>query len=217
VIVSAPSGAGKTTITRRLVDLHPDKFGLSISATTRQPRAGERDGQAYHFLSQDEFQRWKREGRFLETAEYAGAWYGTPKMEVDRLLASGRHALLDIEVVGAEQIRNSWKGDAPITVFVLPASPHVLLERLQERKTESVDQMRVRLERAQQELGHSSRYDRLLRNDDLDEAVATLGQIVEEGGGWRPNAPDAIRWIGQFAADLQKEKDRLYNQMKGQT
>jgi guanylate kinase len=217
VIVSAPSGAGKTTITRKLVALHPDTYGLSISATTRKPRAGETDGQAYHFLSGDEFQRWKRDGRFLETAEYAGEWYGTPKTEVDRLLASGRHALLDIEVVGADQIRQAWKGEAPITVFVLPASPHVLLARLQERKTESLDQMRLRLERAQQELGHSGSYDRLLRNDDLDEAVATLREIVEEGGGWRRNAPDASRWIGQFAADLQKEKDRLYNQMKGQT
>jgi guanylate kinase len=217
VIVSAPSGAGKTTITRRLVELRPDKFGLSISATTRQPRVGETDGQAYHFLSRDEFQRWKQEGRFLETAEYAGEWYGTPKNEVDRILGSGRHALLDIEVVGAEQIRKSWTGEAPITVFVLPASPQVLVERLQERKTETFDQLYTRLERAQHELGHSIRYDRLLRNDDIDEAVATLGAIVEEGGGWRRDARDAISWIGQFAADLQNEKVRLHNQMKGKT
>jgi guanylate kinase len=217
VIVSAPSGAGKTTITRRLVELHPGTFGLAISATTRKPRVGETDGHAYHFLSRDEFQRWKQEGRFLETAEYAGEWYGTPRSEVDRILASGRHALLDIEVVGAEQIRQSWMGEAPITVFVLPATPQVLLERLQERKTETVDQLYTRLERAQHELGHSLSYDRLLRNDDVDDAVATLGEIVEEGGGWRRNAPDAIRWVGQFAADLQKEKARLHNQLKGKT
>jgi guanylate kinase len=215
VIVSAPSGAGKTTITRRLVALHPDRFGLSVSATTRQPRAGERDGEAYQFLTRDEFARWVQEGQFLETAEYAGELYGTPIREVDRILASGRHALLDIEVVGAEKIRQAWKGDAPVTVFVLPASPQVLLERLRGRKSESLDQLYARLERAQHELQQSRSYDRLLRNDDLDEAVATLEDIIETGGGWRCDGPDAIRWIDQFAADLQKEKMRFYNQMKG--
>ena len=215
VIVSAPSGAGKTTITRKLVELHPEKFGLSISATTRKPRIGERDGEAYRFLNRDDFERWAREGRFLETAQYAGEWYGTPRSEVDRILGSGRHALLDIEVVGAEKIRKSWKGEAPITVFVLPASPHVLIERLRERQSESFDQLHARLERALDELRQSGSYDRLLRNDDLDDAVAALGEIVEEGGGWRRDAPEAIRWIDQFATDLQKEKVRFYNQMKG--
>jgi len=217
VIVSAPSGAGKTTITRKLVELHPDKFGLSVSATTRKPRPGEKEGQAYHFLSRDEFQRWQHEGRFLESAEYAGEWYGTPKNEVDRILASGRHALLDIEVVGAEEIRRSWTGEAPITVFVLPASPQVLIERLQERKTESFDQLYTRVERAEHEIAQSVSYARLLQNDDLGEAVATLDEIVEDGGGWRRDAPDAVRWIAEFAAGLRKEKVRLYTQMKGKT
>jgi guanylate kinase len=217
VIVSAPSGAGKTTITRRLVEQQPAQFGLSISATTRRPRAGEVDGQAYYFLSRPEFERWKTSGRFLETAEYAGEWYGTPKAEVERILGSGRHALLDIEVVGAEQIRKSWQGEAPITVFVLPASPHVLVERLRNRKTESPDQLYKRLERAQYELNDSLKYDRILRNDKLDDAVAELAEIVEEGGGWHRNHPDTIRWIEQFAYDLQKEKVQLYRQMKGTT
>ena len=217
VIVSAPSGAGKTTITRKLVELHPARFDLSISATTRKPRVGETDGRAYHFLSRDEFQRWKQQDRFLETAEYAGEWYGTPRSEVDRILASGKHALLDIEVVGAEKIRQSWKGEAPITVFVLPASPQLLIERLQRRKSESFDQLYARLERAQHELQESVSYDRLLRNDNLDEAVTALGEIVEDGGGWRRNAREAIRWIDQFATDLQQEKMRFYNQMKGNT
>ena len=217
VIVSAPSGAGKTTITRRLVARHPDRFGLSVSATTRKPRAGERDGEAYRFLSRDEFARWVQDGQFLETAEYAGELYGTPIREVDRILASGRHALLDIEVVGAEKIRRSWKGDTPVTVFVLPASPQVLLERLRDRKSESFDQLYARIERAQHELQQARSYDRLLRNDDLDAAVAELGEIVDAGGGWRCDAPDASRWIDQFAADLEKEKVRFYNQMKGKT
>ena len=168
-------------------------------------------------MTRDEFERWAREDRFLETAQYAGELYGTLKSEVDRILASGKHALLDIEVVGAEKIRKSWKGERPITVFVLPASPQVLIERLLHRKSESFDQLYARLERAQHELGESGSYDRLLRNDDLDEAVAALSGIVEEGGGWKRNAPDAIRWINEFATGLQEEKVRFYNRMKGKT
>ena len=166
-------------------------------------------------MSRDEFERWVQDGRFLETAEYAGEMYGTPASEVDRILAGGRHALLDIEVVGAEKIRRSWKGDAPVAVFVLPASPQVLLQRLRDRKSESFEQLYARIERAQHELQQSRGYDRLLKNDDLDAAVAELGEIAEQGGGWRCDAPDAIRWIDQFAADLEKEKVRFYNQMKG--
>jgi guanylate kinase len=215
VIVSAPSGAGKTTITRALVARRPDRFGLSVSATTRQPRAGERDGEAYRFLSSDEFDRWAREGQFLETAESAGARYGTPAREVDRILPAAGTPSLDIEVVGAEQIRRSWKGSAPVAVFVLPGSPQVLLQRRRDRKSESFDQLYARIERAQHELQQARGYDRLLRNDDLDAAVAELGDIAEQGGGWRCNAPDAVRWIDQFAADLEKEKVRFYNQMKG--
>ena len=216
VIISAPSGAGKTTITRRLIELHPDKFDVSISATTRKPRLGERDGQAYHFVSRDEFDRWKVEGRFLESAQYAGEWYGTPRSEVDRILASGKHAVLDIEVNGAEAIRRSWKGEAPIRIFVLPGSPDVLLQRLRERKTESFDQLYARLEQAQNELRWAGVYERVVRNDDLDKAVGDVLQIVEESGGWR-HAPAELTWIEQFASGLQLEKMSLYDQMKGKT
>ena len=217
VIVSAPSGAGKTTITRRLVELQPTKFGLSISATTREPRKGETEGQAYYFLSRPEFARWKQSGRFLETAEYAGEWYGTPKSEVDRILASGRHALLDIEVVGAEQIRGSWKGEPPITVFVLPTSPRVLLDRLSERKTESPEQLLKRVTRASEELSYSRKYDRLLRNDNLEDAVAALGKIVDEGGGFQRTPPNDMRWVEQFSNGLREEEVRLHTHLKGST
>lgn len=214
VIVSAPSGAGKTTITRRLVELRPDKFDLSISATTRKPRLGEGNGQAYHFVGREEFDRWKAEDRFLESAQYAGEWYGTLRSEVDRILASGKHALLDIEVNGAEAIRKTWAGAAPIRIFILPGSPDVLLQRLRERKTESFDQVYARLEQAQNELRWAGVYERVVRNDDLEKAVAAVSQIVEDGGAWW-HAPAEFTWIEQFAADLQKEKVRLSNQMKG--
>jgi guanylate kinase len=213
VIISAPSGAGKTTITRTLVEKHPDTYALSVSATTRKPRTGEKDGDAYHFLDRAEFDRWKRDGRFLETAEYAGQWYGTPRSEVDRILGSGRHALLDIEVVGAEQIRQAWPGDNLVSVFVLPSSPDVLVGRLKGRGTETADQIRARLERAQHELQHSGAFDHVVKNDELDQAVRTLRDIVEQGRA--PNMPQSAPWIEGFASGFQAAKLRLYSQLKG--
>jgi len=215
VIVSAPSGAGKTTITRRLVETHPDRYAISVSATTRMPRTGERDGEAYHFLDRAEFERWKRDGRFLETAEYAGEWYGTPRSEIDRILGSGKHALLDIEVVGAEQIRKSWQGDNLVSVFVLPSSPQVLVARLHGRGTETVKQLEARLSRAQEELRHCSAFDYIVKNDDLDQAVGTLREIVELGRGPRRDMPQLNRWIEEFAAGFQEAKVELYTQLKG--
>jgi len=215
VIVSAPSGTGKTTITRKLVEEHPDKYAISVSATTRKPRTGETNGQAYHFMDRQEFERWKRAGRFLETAEYAGEWYGTPKSEIDRILGSGRHALLDIEVVGAEQIRKSWQGDNLVTVFVLPPSVQVHVARLQGRGTETVAQQDARLERAQNELRYSSAFDHILVNDELDRAVASLREIVEQGRGPERDVPQLTKRIDEYATGLQAARAQLYTQSKG--
>jgi len=105
VVLSSPSGGGKTTIARTILERYPKKFGYSVSATTRRPRAGERQGEAYYFLTREEFADWQKQGRFVETAEYAGELYGTLKSEVEKVLQSGRHVLLDIEVDGAQQVR----------------------------------------------------------------------------------------------------------------
>src|SRR6266496_5507994 len=108
VVLAAPSGGGKTTIARELVTRHPDLFGYSVSATTRKARAGEQDGAAYHFLTRDEFLGRRDAGAFLEWAPYAGELYGTLRSEVERVLASGRHVVLDVEVQGARQVRKAY-------------------------------------------------------------------------------------------------------------
>ncbi|HET9708324.1 MAG TPA: guanylate kinase, partial [Gemmatimonadales bacterium] len=136
VILSAPSGGGKTTISEALRARRKD-IGYSVSATTRKPRPGEVDGKAYHFVSTAEFDRMIHAGEFLEWAQYAGNRYGTLKREVDGILGSGRHALLDIEVQGAEQVSKKIPANDLIRIFILPPSGKGWMERLKGRETES--------------------------------------------------------------------------------
>ena len=179
VVLAAPSGGGKTTIARALVARWPDRYGFSVSATTRPPRPGERDGADYFFLSKDEFRRREAAGEFLEWAKYAGELYGTLKTEVDRVLAAGRHVLLDIEVQGARQVRNRYPPPASRAVFILPPSATELLRRLQGRRTESPGEMVQRLETAIRELRQADGFDHVIVNDDLDSAVTTVHKLVE--------------------------------------
>ena len=127
LVLSSPSGGGKTSIARALLQARTD-VGYSVSATTRAPRSGERDGQDYHFLTPEAFERKVADGEFLEHAAYSGHRYGTLRSEVDRILHGGRHVVLDIEVEGARQVRERMP-DA-VRVFVLPPSARVLVERL---------------------------------------------------------------------------------------
>jgi len=179
VVLAAPSGGGKTTIARALEARWPDRYGFSVSATTRPPRPGERDGEDYFFLSKDEFRRRQAAGDFLEWAEYAGELYGTLKAEVDRVLAAGRHVLLDIEVQGARQVRKRYPPPASRAVFILPPSGAELLRRLMGRRTESPGEMAKRLETAIRELRQAEGFDHVIVNDDLDTAVTTVHQLVE--------------------------------------
>jgi guanylate kinase len=179
VVLAAPSGGGKTTIARALVTRWPKRYGFSVSATTRAPRQGERDGEDYFFLSKEEFRRRQAAGDFLESAEYAGELYGTLKAEVDRVLAAGRHVLLDIEVQGARQVRQRYPPPASQAVFILPPSAAELLRRLQGRRTERPSEMARRLETAIRELRQAETFDHVVVNDDLDTAVTTVHQLVE--------------------------------------
>ena len=179
VVLAAPSGGGKTTIARTLEARWPARYGFSVSATTRPPRPGERDGEDYFFLSKDEFRRRQAAGEFLEWAEYAGELYGTLKAEVDRVLAAGRHVLLDIEVQGARQVRKQYPHPASRAVFILPPSAAELRRRLQGRRTESPGEMAKRLETAIRELRQAEAFDHVVVNDDLDTAVTTVHQLVE--------------------------------------
>lgn len=185
VVLSAPSGGGKTTITKQILARRKD-VGYSVSATTRAPRPGERDGEAYHFVSPAQFAQLEGQGAFLETAEYAGARYGTLKREVDKVLASGRHVVLDIEIAGAKRVRELYPWPRSVEVFLLPPSVEVLLERLRGRKTETDDAIAPRIAQAIAELGEAQEFDYRVVNDELARAVRDVEAIIEDR---RPRAP----------------------------
>ena len=176
IILSSPSGGGKTTIAHRLL-AQRDDVGYSVSCTTRAPRRGEQDGVDYHFLTREEFVERRRMGEFIESAEVHGNLYGTLRREISRVLAGGRHVIMDIDVQGARQIRDSFPN--AVSIFLLPPSADVLLERLKRRHTESPAQVVDRLHSALHELRAVNEYQYVVVNDDLDHAVARVGSIVD--------------------------------------
>jgi guanylate kinase len=176
LVLSSPSGGGKTSIAKNLLQARDD-LGYSVSATTRPIREGEREGVDYHFLSRDEFLRRRAAGEFLETATYGGHLYGTLRREIDHLFAHGRHAVLDIEIEGARQIRASFPNS--LHLFVLPPSADVLVGRLRGRNTEPAEVVRERIARAADELAAVYEYDYVIVNDDLVLAVAQVAAILD--------------------------------------
>ncbi len=176
IILSAPSGGGKTTIARELLRRRSD-VGYSISCTTRHPRPGEVTGVDYHFLTRKEFLRRRAAGEFAESAEVHGNLYGTLRSEIAGVLARGQHVVMDIDVQGARQMREAFP--RVVTVFVLPPSGEVLLDRLRSRKTESPEQLVARLHSALLELRAVDEYEYIVINDDLEHAVERVEAIVD--------------------------------------
>ncbi len=176
VILSAPSGGGKTTIARRLLQTRPD-VGYSVSCTTRAPREGEVNAKDYFFLTREEFEKRRRNGEFAEAAEVHGNWYGTLRSEVERVLRSGKHVLMDIDVQGAAQFHQAFPHS--VLVFVLPPSADALLERLRLRNTESRASLAARMRSALQELLAVPWYQYVVVNDELDRAVANVARIID--------------------------------------
>lgn len=176
LVLSAPSGGGKTTIARKLLDRRTD-VGYSVSCTTRAPRANERDGHDYYFLTREEFIAKRDAGEFAEHAEVHGKMYGTLKTEIERVLGHGRHVILDIDVQGARQIHRAFP--QAVSVFVLPPSGEVLLTRLRNRKSESPQQLVTRLHSALDELRAVEEYQYVVVNDDLEQAVRRVGSIID--------------------------------------
>lgn len=174
-VVSAPSGVGKTTILQAVLQQQPE-LRFSVSCTTRAPRPGEVPGRHYHFLDRDDFAAGIRAGRFLEWAEVHGELYGTDGSPIHRWLQAGRDVVLDIDVQGARQVRAAIP--AVRTLFILPPSFEVLMERLGNRGTESPDQLKRRLGAAERELQEAPWYDYLVVNDRLPEAIADCLAVI---------------------------------------
>lgn len=202
VVLSSPSGGGKSSITRRLLAERTDA-GYSVSATTRSPRAGENPGEAYHFLAPAEFERRVDAGDFLEHATYNGHSYGSLVEEVRAVTRSGRHVLLDIEVVGARLVRDRFP-DA-VLVFVVPPSGAVLAERLRGRGTESAAVVRARLEHALHELDAAPGYDYVVVNDDLDDAVKAVHAIIDAESRRTSRQRDATVLLDRLRAEISAE------------
>lgn len=215
VVLSAPSGGGKTTIAKALRARFPDRFGFSVSATTRKPRAGERNGVDYHFWDRARFERGVKEGRFLEHAEYAGELYGTLKDEVEKVLKAGRHVVLDIEVEGARQVRTQYAPPQSVSIFILPTEPRVLLERLLARKSETAEQLRKRMARAKHELQQATLFDRWIRNDILDDAVEEVANAVDENGSAR-HTNDDLKWLDKYGSELQLQAQQVWDELHHQ-
>jgi guanylate kinase len=177
ILFSAPSGCGKTTIIKQLLQYY-DCFEFSISATSRSPREGERDGVDYYFLTQEEFQRRVDAGEFLEWEEvYQGLRYGTLKSEIDRIWDKGHVIIFDVDVNGGKNIKRYF-GDRALSIFVMPPSIEVLEQRLRSRGTDSEESIRKRLARSAQELGESKCFDCTIVNDDLQVAVEATRERV---------------------------------------
>lgn len=179
ILFSAPSGCGKTTIIRELMQYF-DCFDFSISATSRQPRGEERDGEDYYFLTHDEFMRRVDDGQFLEWEEvYAGTCYGTLKSEVSRIWDSGRVIVFDVDVNGGRNIKRYFGTDA-LSIFVMPPSIDVLEQRLRSRGTDSEESIAKRLARSAEELKQAPMFDVTIVNDDLRRAVDETRQVIEQ-------------------------------------
>jgi guanylate kinase len=176
VILSSPSGAGKTTIARRLLSARTD-LGYSVSCTTRLPRPGEVEGKDYYFLQAADFRARLERGDFVESAEVHGNLYGTLTSEVQRVLRDGRHVVMDVDIQGAALLRLAFP--SVVTIFVLPPSGDVLIDRLEARRTESKQMIVRRLESAVAELRAVTDYDYVVVNGDLEEAVRRVSAIVD--------------------------------------
>jgi len=206
LVLSAPSGGGKTTIAKMLLQGRDD-LGYSVSATTRPKRPGERDGVDYHFLSREEFVSRRERGEFLEWATYGGELYGTLKSEIERIFSLGRHAVLDVEIEGARQIRRNFPNS--LLLFVLPPSAQALVERLVGRNTEDPALVRERITRAADELAAVAEYDYAILNEDLVVAVSQVAAILE-AESWRVSRQDTLPgFIEQLRGDVGKAAEKI--------
>ena len=202
LVLSSPSGAGKTTLARRLLAADPG-LRMSVSVTTRKPRRGEVDGRDYRFIDAGEFQRLEAAGELLEWAEVHGNRYATPKAAVLAALLAGDDMLFDIDWQGTRQLYQSMRQDI-VSVFVLPPSAAELKTRLERRAEDSADIIARRLRNAIEEIAHWTEYDHVLINDDLDRSFTTLRQILADGRRKSAQRADLMDFVAKLLTDLRR-------------
>jgi guanylate kinase len=192
LVLSAPSGAGKTTIIRKLMqkDL---RLSFSVSSTTRAPRAGEIPGKSYHFISENEFTGMIKSGGFVEWAKVHVNYYGTSRKELDRIRGEGKIPLFDVDVQGGKNLKNAL--DDAVLVFIMPPSISALSERLLGRNTEGSDELNVRISNARGEMGESVHYDYIVVNDVVDDAVDDILAIIRAESLKRKNMSGIVSEI----------------------
>ncbi|MBC9176344.1 guanylate kinase [Pseudoroseomonas ludipueritiae] len=196
LVLSAPSGAGKSSVSRALLEREPD-LRLSVSATTRQPRPGEVEGVHYFFREREEFQRMIAAGELIEHAEVFGRFYGTPRMAVERALAAGRDVLFDIDWQGHLLLRQALPGDV-VGVFLLPPDLAELERRLHGRGQDSAEEIARRMAAARDEISHYGDFDNVLVNHDFHRTVEEVRAILHAGRTARLRQP----WLPEFVSGL---------------
>jgi guanylate kinase len=200
LVLSSPSGAGKTTLSRRLLD-EDDGVTLSISVTTRKMRPGEKDGRDYHFIDQQRFDALIDKGELLEYAEVFDNYYGTPKKAVMDALAKGRDVLFDIDWQGTQQLREKVRGDL-VSVFILPPSIPELEKRLRSRAQDDYDTIVRRMAKAGDEMSHWAEYDYVIINRDIDEAFTEIKAILAAERLKRERQPGLSEFVRGLQAKL---------------
>jgi guanylate kinase len=205
IILSSPSGGGKTTIAHRLLAMRSD-VGYSVSCTTRPPREGEVEGKDYHFLSTEKFKRGQKADEFAESAEVHGHLYGTLRAEVERVLRSGRHVIMDIDVQGAKQFARAFPDS--VLIFILPPSAEVLVGRLKARGTEDVKSLIRRFKSAKAELKAIDLYQYVIVNDEIDPAVAAVSSIIEAEEFRRSRDGALDSRVGELLEGIQRAIDQ---------
>ncbi|MFL5545545.1 MAG: guanylate kinase [Gemmatimonadaceae bacterium] len=201
IILSSPSGGGKTTIAHKLLALRRD-VGYSVSGTTRAPREGEVHGRDYHFLTVQEFKAGQKAGNFAESALVHGDLYGTLRAEVDRVLGSGRHVIMDIDVQGARQFLRAYPQS--VLIFVVPPSAEALVDRLKGRGTEEAKSLIRRFKSAKDELKAIDLYQYVIVNDTIDSAVAAVASIIDAEGAKRSRIQGLDERVAELINGIQR-------------